>query len=229
MLEFYSEHKKTKEELKMLYQNIMKFLDNYIKNYQVKFCLFYGSLLGYSREESFIEKDDDIDVIIDNKYLTSLQKYCKNNSTKYNITIGINRNGILQLFYKNIGPFDIYFYKDVPNTNNIYLEWENNVMFDKNDLFELKKIKLYDFDIYIPKNNEQILTEIYGNDWRIPISRQEYDRENANINKLKFYKESFKNSNNSKRTKNSNIVYYIIIILLAILELFLILKIFYII
>ncbi len=182
--------KKDRETLKLLFQKVMDFLKDYIDKNNAQFCLFYGSLLGYIREKNFIENDDDIDVIIDIKHRESLKKYCLENSKKYDIKIGINKDGIIQLFYKDIGPFDIYFYKDIPNTNDVYILWDGFPIFSKDDLIEFKKVIFHDREIFIPKNNEKILEKSYGKNWKTPTDKKDYNW--YKIHSLKFYKEKSK-------------------------------------
>ena len=55
--------KKSREKLTNLYKYV---LDHFLDT-QIQFILFYGSLLGYIRENNFIENDDDVDVIVDKK------------------------------------------------------------------------------------------------------------------------------------------------------------------
>ncbi len=180
--------KKDRKTLKLLFQKVMDFLKDYINKNNVQLSLFYGSLLGYTREKNFIENDDDIDAIIDIKHRDSLKKYCIENSKKYDIKIGINKDGIIQLFYKDIGPFDIYFYKDIPNTNDVYILWDGNPIFSKDDLLEFKKVIFHDREIFIPKNNEKILEQYYGKSWKTPQNFKGFLPGNKNST-TKFYKE----------------------------------------
>ena len=46
--------KKTQQEMSILYQNIMSFLSKC----NIRIILFYGTLLGYFRDENFIDMDD---------------------------------------------------------------------------------------------------------------------------------------------------------------------------
>ena len=177
---------KSIEKLIFLYKNIM----DYLKNINIKLILFYGSLLGYIRNNNFILDDDDIDVLIYQHDLIILQKYIKNNNNNTNIRIGIFDNKIVQLFWNDIGPFDIYvieYYID-NNINKLLLRWEDNSLFDINHIEPVKKILLHDYEIFIPNKSEILLEIIYGKDWIIPINRSEY---NSSLNTIDKIKEPF--------------------------------------
>ena len=50
----------------------------FLKNCNIKLILFYGSLLGYHRDNSFIDMDDDIDIIVSDDDYKILLEYVKN-------------------------------------------------------------------------------------------------------------------------------------------------------
>jgi phosphorylcholine metabolism protein LicD len=136
-------NKKTKEELVILYNIIM----NFLLNCDIQLVLFYGSLLGYYRDNNFINMDDDIDAIISRNDYYILLKYISENKD-ISINIGINNDSILQLFYNKMGPFDIYIF-DYHN-DDILIKWDGNLLFKKNDIFPLKKVLFNNFNIFIP-------------------------------------------------------------------------------
>ena len=168
-------NKKSIQKLVKLYKNIM----NFLQFIDIKLILFYGSLLGYGRGDEFIEGDDDIDVIVSRNDFNKMKEYIKNNIHKYpNIRVGINEKDILQLFYKKIGPFDIYAYND--NNTDILLAWDGNLLFDKNMIFPLQKIKFNEYKIYTPNNIIEILEQIYGDSWYIPTNKNDYNWNDIN-------------------------------------------------
>ena len=125
--------KKSQTELNALYTNIMEFM----KNCNIQLILFYGSLLGYYRENNFIEGDDDIDFIISENDYQILLQYLKTNKNS-KIKIELNHNQLIQLFYNGIGPFDVYVYNNY--NDDILLKWDGNLLFSKSDIFPLKPV-----------------------------------------------------------------------------------------
>ena len=153
--------KKSQTELNALYTNIMEFM----KNCNIQLILFYGSLLGYYRENNFIEGDDDIDFIISENDYQILLQYLKTNKNS-KIKIKLNHNQLIQLFYNGIGPFDVYVYNNY--NDDILLKWDGNLLFSKSDIFPLKPVLFHKFNIFIPNNTEKIITDTYGQNWKTP-------------------------------------------------------------
>jgi phosphorylcholine metabolism protein LicD len=174
--------KKNCIQLTLLYTKIMELL----KNCNIQLILFYGSLLGYYRDNNFIDGDDDIDVIISNNDYDILLRYLYTNMDS-NIKFGIKNGNIIQLYYNNIGPFDIY--KFINYDDNILIKQDGNLLFNKQHIFPLKKILFNNFNIFIPNNSEKIILDTYGSNWKIPqIKGVDYHWDKINnVKKLSKY------------------------------------------
>ena len=158
--------KKSRKELQELYLYFIKIL----KNNNIDFIVFYGTLLGIVRDKDFINGDDDIDIIVDR----SNHKKLLNIIEKYNITTGIVNSDIIQLFKNGLGPFDIYTY-EIKN-GKFKIPWEGDV-YDINLILPPKLINFYDEDIQIPNKSKKFISEYYGYLWRIknaPIIRKKH-------------------------------------------------------
>ena len=161
-----TKNKKTIEELTLLYTNIMILL----QNCKINIILFYGTLLGFYRDNNFINMDDDIDVIISSDEYDILLTYLDSHLNKHpKIKIGIKTNDLLQLFYDNIGPFDIYIYNY--DNDDILLPWDGNLLFNQKLILPIKQVFFCDFLVYVPNNIEEILFDIYGKNWKIPQTK----------------------------------------------------------
>ncbi len=160
----------SKEELYGIYSYMMSRLP------QFNFILTYGSLLGCIREGDFIEGDDDIDVFLPfkdrEKYIFAIKRL--------QLPIIIEDVGFVQINVQNIGPFDVYFYED--RGTHLYTRW-NNISMTKADILPPKKVSFKGFMIHIPRNSEKFLADCYGDNWRIPIAKEDYTWES--ITKLK--------------------------------------------
>ena len=53
-----------------------KYIPIFLK-YNIPLTIFYGTLLGYHREQNFIENDDDIDIILDENYYDKIMEIIK--------------------------------------------------------------------------------------------------------------------------------------------------------
>ena len=146
-----------------------------------KFILFYGSLLGYHRDGQFIHNDDDIDVIVPRSCREKLLQYITDNHPK-TVSITFSNDDILQLSVidadnnnnnnnKTIGPFDIYFYDEPANSDDILIKWDGNLLFKRCDIFPTRSVIFNGHPILIPNNPAAILMEVYGPDWKIPKTK----------------------------------------------------------
>jgi hypothetical protein len=165
----------TREELTLLYTKVMQFL----QKSEIKITLFYGSLLGYFRDNDFIENDDDIDVIVSRNDYNKLMNYLNINlPNEPSIKLGITHKNIIQLYHNHIGPFDIYIYDT--HLNNILLKWDGYLLFDNNLIFELKPVIFKNIEIYIPSNIEKIIVLLYGLNWNVKqVKNVDYVWENV--------------------------------------------------
>jgi phosphorylcholine metabolism protein LicD len=168
---------KTQEELIFLYREVMSFL----KQSDINLILFYGSLLGYYRDGAFIDKDDDVDVLVHKHDFQKLKSFIIEN-IKSPIHLGTINNEFIQLYYDNIGPFDIYSYRTIGN--NIITNCDGKLIFDKDDILPIKKIEYYGHNIFIPANTKNIVKMTYGENWNIPMNKSEYNW--INITKVNF-------------------------------------------
>jgi len=167
----------------MILDELLKILNN-IKN--IDFILFYGSLLGYVRENDFIKNDDDIDILINIFDVQSLLRQLKNLNLDVTVFIELKvdntygKIGIIQvLLPNNKETLDFYIYEELDD-NDIIIRWDGGLLFNKLDIFPLKKITFKNININIPNNSEKILDEVYGLNWKTPLLKTEYSWQNIN-------------------------------------------------
>ena len=169
---------KSKLELKKLYNYICILF----KKYDINFIPFYGTLLGITRNNDFIEMDDDIDILVSRYYHDKIKEIIEKENiiSKFHGTWEKNdsnntneQNDIIQLFINGLGPIDIYFY-DILGVD-LLIKWDGNLLFETKHIFPLKKYKFKDLEITRPSNPDKILKSIYGKDYLIPKKKYEYD------------------------------------------------------
>ena len=159
--------KETSEKLnKTLLFLITLLNNNNIKNWFV--C--YGTLLGLVRENSCIDNDDDIDIIIEKSNYDIIKKILieKNFKLEYGHGIEKSRHIIKTKSSSDYSSIDIYM-GDYSNENvedlwnkltikQCFLDTENKTFIEK---------KWNGQNIYYPNNYERILINRYGKDWKI--------------------------------------------------------------
>jgi len=169
---------KTNKTVKELEDAYTYLVDMFNKN-NIELILFYGSLLGYTRNNDFIEGDDDIDVIVNIDDYDKVLKIISNNKLYCNIC---NKH-IIQLNYNQV-PFDIYFFEKFHDHIHIY--WDGGINIDNKEIFPLKNVVFKNQSIMIPNNIEHLCYLIYGDNWKIPTEKKKYNW--LKITKLKVGK-----------------------------------------
>tara|TARA_B100000927_G_C16403919_1_gene444523 strand:+ start:313 stop:846 length:534 start_codon:yes stop_codon:yes gene_type:complete len=160
--------KETSEKL----NKTLLFLITLLNNNNIKeWFVCYGTLLGLVRENSCIDNDDDIDIIIEKSNYDIVKKILIENNFKltYNYGIGNSKYIIKTNSTSDYCSIDIYM-GEYTNNKNIKDLWNNLTINDcfldtENKTFIEKKWNGQ--NIYYPNNYEKILFNRYGKDWKI--------------------------------------------------------------
>ena len=150
------------------------FLITLFNNNNVKgWFVCYGTLLGLVRENSCIDKDDDIDIIIDKGKYEVIKKILTENNIM-NFKLILNKKTIIKTKatadyasidiymgdFKNEKVYDIW---NKLTINNCYLDAQTKTFVEKS--WNGQKL-------YYPNNYEKILFNRYGKTWRIKQDRK---------------------------------------------------------
>ena len=98
----------------------LKDLTPFLKN--IEYFIFFGTLLGYHRDNSVIEWDDDIDFYVNIKHKDDIVSILE----KLNVETSINHSHFVQgarLIDGNRTYIDFYFYEDLPDKYYILERW----------------------------------------------------------------------------------------------------------
>lgn len=151
--------KRTREQLHKTYNTVMEIL----KRHDIKVIIYFGTLLGYVRENNFIEGDDDIDVLVTKEQLQTIYNIIRSEK----ISINIHTSHFMQLKTPH-GLFDFYVY-EIRDDNTIYLKWERYTL-DYDEVFPNKEKKFFEYKVMVPKNSVKFLEHRYGKEkWKTPI------------------------------------------------------------
>ena len=141
----------------------------------VEYFIFFGTLLGITRDKGLIDGDDDIDFYVNLKDRFKLIENLKNNNIEVDLTLSVNKNNhflqIKRVFNKKILITDFYFYETDIEKNFIIERWNfeggthdasKYLRIPKIFIFPLKKILFKSVEIFIPKESELTCEFLYG-------------------------------------------------------------------
>lgn len=146
---------------------IIKLLnDNNIMNWFIG----YGTLLGIVRENSCIDGDDDIDIIIDKCNYNIIKKILIENNIEIEYGYGINNSKNILKTKCNNNYCSVDFYMaSIDKNGNFNDIWENVIWSECYN--EKKELIQYIWNkniLYLPFNYEIKLINRYGKNWKIP-------------------------------------------------------------
>lgn len=145
---------------------------------QLKFILFYGTLLGAIRDHDFITHDEDIDLVM---YKSDMQKFINTLFTlrKHGFEIArYERRGFLSIIRK--GEYiDIYFYEPYTEDTNLWYCCQD--ICKKEFVTDLISYPFQDGMYLIPRNYVKYFEYYFGNNWQTPIQFYKFDMSRINL------------------------------------------------
>ena len=146
---------------------IIKLLnDNNIMNWFIG----YGTLLGIIRENSCIDGDDDIDIIIDKSNYDVVKQLLIKNGIELSDNFRINNSTDILKTKENNNYCTVDFYMaSIDGKGNFKDKWEKVTWSEcYNEKNELIQHMWNENILYLPFNYEKKLINRYGENWRIP-------------------------------------------------------------
>ena len=144
----------------------------------VEYFIFFGTLLGITRENRLIEGDDDIDFYVNFKDRDQLIQNLKQNNVDVDLSLDVNKNEyflqVQRIVDNKVLITDFYFYEDNIEKNYIIERWNfeggtndpsKHLRIPKIFIYPLKKISFKSCDMFIPKENELVCEFLYGRNW----------------------------------------------------------------
>jgi hypothetical protein len=141
--------------------NIIQFA-KIMDNHKISFGLIYGTLLGAVREHNFIPHDEDTDVYVldearDN-FLNILHLFVNSG-----FEIARYTNDLLSII-KDGEYIDIYFF----SKHRFGYRICGQMIVKEKFLLNTIEYNFLDYTFKIPKEYEELLVYLYGNDWKTP-------------------------------------------------------------
>ena len=160
----------------------LRYVSNKLLN--IEWFIFFGTLLGYTREKNILKNDDDIDIYVNIKSREAILDLFYNTEIMFDLTNKPNLGPYFlqgtRLLENEITYIDFYFYEN--DTNNSFIKeknnfsgaWkvETNTMHVPIDIiYPIQKAKLKDIKIFVPYKPIDCCEFLYGKDWKIPLSK----------------------------------------------------------
>ena len=160
--------------------NTLLFIAKLLKKYDFQnWFISFGTLLGIVRDNSCIDKDDDIDIIIDEKNFDKLKEILLQNCfvLEYGYGISNSRNIIKTKDSEEYASIDFYMAKI--KGKDYHVPWEHVIWSNcYNDSNELIKYEWNNEILNLPNDFITKLIKRYGSNWRIPIQNYKGNRAN---------------------------------------------------
>ena len=148
--------------IEVMSKNLLEYKE-ILDKHNVRFVLFFGTLLGLIRENAFISYDTDIDVLVFwDDYLSWLKAKAE-----------LRERG-----FKVIDDKPIHDEHVIREGEKIEMWWmgeikdeyvyNNLIRFHKDLIFPCLTIEFLGKEFLIPNKSKQLLSMIYGKDWMIP-------------------------------------------------------------
>jgi|TARA_B100000767_G_C19713167_1_gene513718 phosphorylcholine metabolism protein LicD len=144
----------------------------------VEYFIFFGTLLGITREKRLIDGDDDIDFYINLKDRNQLINDLKINNIEVDLSLSVNKNKsflqVKRIVQNEILITDFYFYESDMDERYIIEKWNfeggthdrsKHLRIPKKFIYPLKKISFKDTVLFIPNEKELICEFLYGKNW----------------------------------------------------------------
>lgn len=150
-----------KEKLNFTLKKVSKILnENHINDW----FIFFGTLLGIIRENSCIEGDDDIDIMISHDY-QKLRDVFESEGFKFTSAHGIggSKRILKSVPTHEFCSFDFYICEDI--MGDYLSRWQNVIVKD----VQIEKKEWDSVLLNLPNDPIPKLEKMYGENWRTPL------------------------------------------------------------
>ena len=177
---------KTYKDLKLLataeenFINLV-YISNLLKN--LEHFVFFGTLLGLVRDNSLIEKDDDIDIYVNINERAKLIKILQDNSILVDFNLSVNKHDSFLQVVRKINNknaiIDFYFFEDDFEKNYLIEKWNwcalpndssKHLRIPKIFTHPIQTLEVKSYKINFPSQPEYLCEFLYGKSWRKKLS-----------------------------------------------------------
>ena len=146
--------------------------------------VFFGTLLGLTRDNQLIDGDDDLDFYVNLKDRTNIINTLVENNIEVNLDLDVNKDIHFLQVSRNIDgknlPVDLYFFEDNLEEDYIVEKWNikggthipsEHLRIPKIFIYPIKKIIFKDNKINIPSFPKYLCEFIYGRNWKEKLKK----------------------------------------------------------
>ena len=158
------------------------FIDKILK--ELEYFVFFGTLLGLTREKNLIKNDDDIDIYINLKDRNRLIEILKKNSVIVDLNLSVNKEKcflqVNRVINKKNAIIDFYFYEDNIDNSYIIEKWNfqgmpgnlsKHLRVPKIFTHPIKRINIKSYKFNLPAQPEYLCEFLYGKNWRKKLKK----------------------------------------------------------
>jgi phosphorylcholine metabolism protein LicD len=162
-------------------KNLCYFI-NLIQDFE--YFIFFGTLLGLTRENNIIDGDDDIDFYVNEKHRDNLIEILKSNSIEVNKTLHTNRDKsflqVVRIHNNKAYLIDFYFYDGDTDEDYIIEKWNyqgmphipsKHLKIPKIFIYPLQNKTFNNFNINFPSKPKILCEFLYGPEWKKKINK----------------------------------------------------------
>lgn len=165
----------------------LKDLDRIFRETETEYWLSCGTLLGFYRDGDFIGHDTDTDVCVSIECLNKslLDKIADQGFNILRMHGRVDNGFEITLIKNNIKTDLFFFYKNKDNWFHSVYANHSAGSYDKFDYefkpFTLKEKEYLGHTFFVPQNEEEVIIQQYGKDWRVPNKNWSYFNSPKNI------------------------------------------------
>ena len=165
----------------------LNYIATFLRKNKIPYFIFFGTLLGITRDNDIIKNDDDVDIYINIKDRDKLFSVINETEFEIDYTSPQNQTKFFLQIYKKIREnvfsyVELYFYEEIDNY--IVDRWNfrgvgnkksASIYIPKNIIFPIKDITFNGDVVCVPNNEQKVCKYLYGRNWKVPmIKRKEY-------------------------------------------------------
>ncbi len=167
----------------------LRYTANLLNSAGIEWFIFFGTLLGLTRDNDVIKGDDDIDIYVDSRYRTRLIELLDQQGLVMDLTSKPNHTQhflqITRMIEGETGLIDFYFFDGEAKPNILVDRWNflqkyaqsaKAIHVPKEFALPIVRKFFFDTEINFPQKPKELCRWLYGEGWERPLSKtKEYE------------------------------------------------------